>query len=81
MLIILQRKLAYEYDQMHFTILEEMKSTLPKSLWTMHLSLDRHKDNENDDSDENDESNERDETVKNESLESGRDLHKFRLEI
>ena len=47
----------------------------------MHLSLDRHKDNENDDSDENDESNEGDETVKNESLESGRDLHKFRLKI
>ena len=43
----------------------------------MHLSLDRHRDNENDDSDENDESNERDETVKNESLESGRDLHKI----
>ena len=47
----------------------------------MHLSLDRHKDNENDDSDENDGSNERDESVKNESLESGRDLDKFRLEM
>ena len=27
------RKLAYEYDQMRFTILEEIKSTLPKSLF------------------------------------------------
>ena len=31
--IFLQRKLAYEYDQMRFTILEEIKSTLPKSLF------------------------------------------------
>ena len=33
MFIISQRKLAYEYDQMHFTILEEIKSALPKSLF------------------------------------------------
>ena len=30
---ISMRKLAYEYDQMRFTILEEIKSTLPKSLF------------------------------------------------
>ena len=29
--VFLQRKLAYDYDQMRFTILEEIKSTLPKS--------------------------------------------------
>ena len=28
-----KNKLAYEYDQMRFTILEEIKSTLPKSLF------------------------------------------------
>ena len=31
--IFLWRKLAYEYDQMRLTILEEIKSTLPKSLF------------------------------------------------
>ena len=32
------RKLAYEYDQMRFTILEEIKSTLPKSLFDNYYS-------------------------------------------
>jgi len=29
---------AYEYDQMRFTILEEIKSTLPKSLFHNYYS-------------------------------------------
>ena len=29
--------IAYEYDQMHFTILEEIKSTSPKSLFYNYL--------------------------------------------
>ena len=37
-LIFLWRKLAYEYDQMRFTILEEIKSTLPRSLFHNYYS-------------------------------------------
>ena len=40
------RKLACEYDQMRFTILEELKSTLPKSLFYNYCSTNQIKPNQ-----------------------------------
>ena len=46
-LIFLEWKLACEYDQMHFTIiLEEIKSTLPKSLFYSYYSTNQIKSNQ-----------------------------------